>query len=96
MNFCESQLECTLINGLSINERENPVGFMFYGIYKVKHEQLSRNIQMNENVFLWIKIHFCLYITEYKFSIKHFTSIHFSRSHDKKENARLLQYRFPY
>ena len=52
---------------MSINERENPVSFMFYGICKVKHEQLSRNIQMNENGFLWIKIHFCLYITEYTF-----------------------------
>ena len=45
--------------------KENPVSFMFYGIYK--HEQLSRNIKMNENGFLWIKIHFCLYITEYNF-----------------------------
>ena len=31
----------------------------------VKHEQFYRNIQMNENVFLWIHIQFCLYITEY-------------------------------
>ena len=31
----------------------------------VKYEQFYRNIQMNENVCLWIHIHFCLYITEY-------------------------------
>ena len=31
----------------------------------VIHEQFYRNIQMNEKFFLWIHIHFCLYITEY-------------------------------
>ena len=43
----ETQLKCTLVYGLFINERENPVSFMFYGLYKVKHEQLWRNIQIN-------------------------------------------------
>ena len=65
INPYETQLKCTLIYGLLINERENPVRFMFYGIYMVKHEQLCRNIQINENGSLWIKIYFCLYITEY-------------------------------
>ena len=31
----------------------------------IKHVQFYRNIQMNENVFLWIHIQFSLYITEY-------------------------------
>ena len=32
INSYETQLKCTLIYGLSINERGNPVSFMFYGI----------------------------------------------------------------
>ena len=32
INYYETQLKCTLIYGLSINERENPVSLNFYGI----------------------------------------------------------------
>ena len=41
-----------------MNKRKDPVRFVFCGLERVKHEQFYRNIQMNKNSFLLIKIHF--------------------------------------
>ena len=47
------------IYGQSINnKREYPGSVMLCGVQKIKHQQFYKNIQMNENGFSWIKIHF--------------------------------------
>ena len=43
-----------------INEVEKTVILLSVGHKTVKHEHFYRNIQMNENVYLWIHIYFCL------------------------------------
>ena len=78
-----------------MNKGEKTVIFVFFGIIIEGQTWIFyRNIQINGTVFLWINIHFCLYITEYvHYLIKHLTSMHLSRSQDKK-TPDFLQYRF--
>ena len=75
-------LKYVLIYGQSINERENPVNFLVCGVQKVKHQQFYRNLQMNEMAFNGKRYIFSCTLKYIPFSMKHFTSMHSSRSQD--------------